>query len=225
MYHPTNQSSRIIFRYFPTLSKRQHEQFDQIEPVYQYWNEKINLISRKDINHIYLKHVLHALSIAKVVTFKADTCVLDVGTGGGFPGIPLAIMFPQTRFYLVDSIGKKIRTVQNIVKTLGLTNVLLQQIRAEHIEGTYDFVLGRAVANLTTFYKWIRHAIACHAQHSIPNGVMYLKGEDDTLISLPHQIYTLRDFFNEPFFAAKQLVYIPHINNHHKSDSISGATA
>ena len=117
MYHPTNQSSRIIFRYFPTLSKRQHEQFDQIEPVYQYWNEKINLISRKDINHIYLKHVLHALSIAKVVTFKADTCVLYVGTGGGFPGIPLAIMFPECHFHLVDSIGKKIKVVQILNST------------------------------------------------------------------------------------------------------------
>jgi 16S rRNA (guanine527-N7)-methyltransferase len=203
-------SSTIIFRYFDTLSAKQREQFEQIGPIYKRWNEKLNLVSRKDIQHIYLKHVLHALSIAKVASFEPDTQVLDVGTGGGFPGIPLAIMFPQAQFYLVDSIGKKIRAVRHIAEELGLSNVSTRQIRAENIEGKYDFILGRAVTSLVAFYNWVNNNIACHNRHSIPNGVLYLKGKEPIQISVPYFTYAIRDFFNDSFFETKQLVHLTH---------------
>ena len=203
-------SSAIIFHYFDTLSARQREQFEQIAPIYKRWNEKLNLISRKDIQHIYLRHVLHALSIAKVVSFEPNTQVLDVGTGGGFPGIPLAIMFPQVRFYLVDSIGKKICAVQHIAEELGLANVSTEQIRAENIEGQYDFILGRAVTSLVTFYSWVNNNIACYNRHSIPNGILYLKGKEPIQISVPHFTYAIRDFFHDSFFETKQLVHLVH---------------
>jgi 16S rRNA (guanine527-N7)-methyltransferase len=203
-------SSTIIFHYFDTLSAKQREQFEKIGPIYERWNAKLNLVSRKDMQHIYLKHVLHALSIAKVISFEPNTQVLDVGTGGGFPGIPLAIMFPQVRFYLVDSIGKKVCAVQHITEELGLANVSTQQIRAEDIEGKYDFILGRAVTNLVSFYGWVRNNIACYNRHSIPNGILYLKGEEPIQISVPYSTYAIRDFFNELFFETKQLVHLIH---------------
>ena len=201
-------SATIIFHYFDALSIRQQEQFQQIGPLYTSWNKKLNLISRKDIDHIYLKHVLHALSIAKVITFIPEAHVLDVGTGGGFPGIPLAILFPKTQFHLVDAIGKKVRAVQEIATTLGLHNVSVQQIRAEHITGKYDFVLGRAVTNLGAFYSWVQHNIAPRHRHLIPNGVLYLKGKEPVSLPTTYRTYSIQDFFDEPFFETKQLVYI-----------------
>lgn len=205
-----SMSSAIVFHYFDALSTRQQEQFKQIGPVYKIWNEKLNLVSRKDIHHIYLKHVLHALSIAKVVSFEPNTQVLDVGTGGGFPGIPLAIMFPQTQFYLIDSVGKKISAVQHIAEELGLANVSTHQIRAENMEGTYDFVLGRAVTSLIPFYDWVKNNISCHNRHSIPNGILYLKGKEPIQIPVPHFSYAICDFFGDPFFETKQLVHLIH---------------
>jgi len=205
-----SMSSAIIFHYFRALSIKQQMQFEQIGPVYEAWNRKINLISRNDISHIYLKHVLHSLSIAQIVTFKPDAQVLDVGTGGGFPGIPLAIMFPQTQFYLIDSIGKKIRAVQQIAKELGLTNVFTKQIRAESMEGHYDFVLGRAVTHLISFHGWVKNNISLHNRHSITNGILYLKGQDPIPIPMLHTTYSIIDFFDNPFFETKQLVHLTY---------------
>lgn len=198
----------IVFHHFDALSPRQQEQFRQIAPVYKAWNERLNLISRQDIAHIYLKHVLYALSIAKVVAFKPGTRVLDVGTGGGFPGIPLAIMFPQAQFQLIDSIGKKIQAVQHIAEELGLANVATRQIRAEKVAVQYDFVLGRAVTSLETFYGWVKNNIAGTARHSIPNGILYLKGIATIAMPVQHRTYAICDFFADPFFETKQLVHL-----------------
>jgi 16S rRNA (guanine527-N7)-methyltransferase len=200
--------SDVIFHYFSNLSTKQREQFRQIGPIYTAWNEKLNLISRKDIEHIYLKHVLHALSIAKVVTFKPGTHVLDVGTGGGFPGIPLAIMFPQAQFHLIDSIGKKIYAVQHIAAELGLANVATHQIRVENMKKQYDFILGRAVTSLITFYGWVKKNISCDDRHSIPNGILYLKGKEPIQIPTQYRTYPIHDFFDDPFFATKQLTHL-----------------
>lgn len=200
----------IIFQYFDTLSPQQQAQFKQLAPLYQDWNHKLNLISRQDIDHIYLKHVLHSLCMAQVVSFAPEAQILDVGTGGGFPGIPLAIMFPQTSFHLIDSIGKKVRAVQYIATALGLANVTTQQIRAEQVRQKYDFILGRAVTSLATFYGWVRNNIADHSLHKIPNGILYLKGADKQLeeTGLQHQTYAIGEFFRDPFFDSKQLVHL-----------------
>lgn len=198
----------IIFYYFDNLSTKQREQFKQIGPIYTAWNKKLNLISRKDVEHIYLKHVLHALSIAKVVTFQPGTHVLDVGTGGGFPGIPLAIMFPQVQFHLVDSIGKKIHAVQHIAEELGLANVTTHQIRVENMKKQYDFILGRAVTSLVTFYGWVKNNISFYDRHSIPNGILYLTGKEPIQMPTPHRTYLIHDFFGDSFFATKQLVHL-----------------
>jgi len=205
-----SMSAAIIFHYFDTLSTKQQDQFKKIEPIYKAWNEKLNLVSRNDIHHIYLKHVLHALSIAKVVAFEPGTQVLDVGTGGGFPGIPLAIMFPQAQFHLIDSVGKKINAVQHIAEELGLTNVSTHQIRAENIEGQYDFILGRAVTNLIPFYGWVKNNISFQDRHSIPNGILYLKGKEPIQTSVRHATYAISDFFDDSFFETKQLVHLIH---------------
>lgn len=205
---PTPTVETTIFRYFDGLSSTQRAQFQQLEPVYQAWNEKLNLISRADIAHLYLKHALHALSVAKVVTLQPGTHVLDVGTGGGFPGIPLAILFPTTQFHLIDSIGKKMRAVQHIAQELRLSNVTTAQIRAENVEGKFDFIMGRAVTRLDTFCGWVQDNIAVSAQHSIPNGILYLKGQEPLQTPWKYNSYALRDFFTEPFFATKQLVHL-----------------
>ena len=200
----------LVFQHFIDLSARQQAQFRQIAPLYQTWNNKLNLISRQDIDHLYLKHVLHSLAIAKVVSFEKDTRILDVGTGGGFPGIPLAILFPQAKFHLIDSIGKKVRAVQYIAEALGLTNVTTQQIRAEKVAEKYDFILGRAVTNLVAFYGWVNNKLEERARQAIPNGILYLKGIDTQLEDIPlkHRTYAIHDFFEDPFFETKQLVHL-----------------
>lgn len=201
-------SSTIIFYYFDALSIKQQEQFKQIGAIYKAWNKKLNLVSRNDIHHIYLKHVLHALSIAKVISFKPATQVMDVGTGGGFPGIPLAIMFPKAQFHLIDSVGKKIRAVQHIAEELGLANVTAGQIRAENMTGQYDFILGRAVTRLTAFYGWVKNNISPHDRHSISNGILYLKGNEPIQIPVQNHTYAIRYFFDDPFFETKQLIHL-----------------
>lgn len=200
----------LVFQHFTNLSARQQAQFRQIAPLYQTWNNQLNLISRQDIDHLYLRHVLHSLAIAKVVSFESGARILDVGTGGGFPGIPLAILFPQADFHLIDSIGKKVRAVQHIAEGLELTNVTTQQIRAEKLDGQYDFILGRAVTNLTTFYGWIKNKLVGKTRHDIPNGILYLKGADTQLEDIPlqHRTYAIHDFFEDPFFETKQLVHL-----------------
>jgi 16S rRNA (guanine527-N7)-methyltransferase len=204
----------LIRKYFPQLTTRQYEQFAQLEPLYQDWNSKINLISRKDIDQLYEKHVLHSLGIAKVVPFKPETSLLDVGTGGGFPGIPLAILFPECHFHLVDSIGKKIRVEQEVAQALQLTNVKAEQVRAETIQDdTYDFVISRAVTDLKEFYGWVRNKINKPYQNNLRNGILYLKGGDLTEelkeVKFKYKIYNLSDYFEEPFFETKKIVYVP----------------
>jgi len=207
------QTADVIFHYFPDLSAKQKAQFNELLPVYRDWNEKINVVSRKDIDNLYVNHVLHSLGIAKVVSFSDDASVLDVGTGGGFPGIPLAIMFPNTTFHLVDSIGKKITVVESVARYLELTNVTATQIRAEQVKGHFDFIVSRAVTRLKEFYSWVHRKAKRKSVHSLSNGILYLKGGDleEELAALkkPHQLFVLSDFFNEPFFETKKVVYVP----------------
>lgn len=203
----------IILSYFPDLTDRQKEQFNLLAPLYRDWNEKINVISRKDIDNLYVNHVLHSLAIAKVNRFVPGASVLDVGTGGGFPGIPLAILFPQTHFHLVDSIGKKITVVKNVAEALGLTNVQPEQARAEQLKGEYDFIVSRAVTQLKEFYGWINNRIKNDSVHPLHNGILYLKGGDlaEELADLkkPYQLFDLPDYFKEDFFITKKIVYVP----------------
>lgn len=207
------QTADLIFRYFPDLTNAQKEQFVGLYSLYSEWNEKINVISRKDIENLYVNHVLHSLGIAKVTSFKPGAAILDVGTGGGFPGIPLAILFPDTQFHLVDSIGKKITVVKNVAEGIGLKNVKAEQIRAEQIKGEYDFIVSRAVTRLKEFYGWINRKVKKDSSHSLFNGILYLKGGDldEELAELkrPHQIFALSDYFKEEFFETKKVVYVP----------------
>jgi 16S rRNA (guanine527-N7)-methyltransferase len=203
----------LLFHYFPDLTATQKNQFVSLYDLYKDWNEKINVISRKDIDNLYINHVLHSLAIAKVVSFKPGSKILDVGTGGGFPGIPLAIMFPETQFHLVDSIGKKIKVVKAVAEALGLKNVKAEQIRAEQIRDEYDFVVSRAVTRLEEFYGWVQKKVKKKSIHDLYNGILYLKGGDlnDELAELkkPHQIFELSNYFKEEFFETKKLVYVP----------------
>lgn len=207
------QNSALLFNYFPDLTSHQKEQFTKLQALYSDWNEKINVISRKDIDNLYINHVLHSLGIAKIISFKPGAEILDVGTGGGFPGIPLAIFFPETRFHLVDSIGKKITVVNAVAQSLGLTNVKGEQIRAEQINGEYDFIVSRAVTRLKEFYGWIHRKAKKKSQHELYNGILYLKGGDleEELKELkkPHSLYSLSDYFSEEFFETKKVVYVP----------------
>lgn len=209
-------NSSIIPHYFPGLSEQQREQFDQLHILYTEWNEKINVISRKDIENLYVNHVLHSLGIAKVISFKSGTDILDVGTGGGFPGIPLAILFPEVNFHLVDSIGKKITVVRGVADAIGLKNVKAEQIRAEQLKTEYDFVVSRAVTRLKEFYGWIHKRIKKKSQHELKNGILYLKGgdleEELAEIKRPYHLYNLSDFFTEEFFLTKKVVHVPVSN-------------
>ena len=203
---------KIIQKYFKGLTKEQLKQFTKLEVLYKDWNSKINVISRKDIDELYLRHVLHSLSIAKLISFKDDTCILDVGTGGGFPGIPLAILFPNCRFHLVDSIQKKITVVNNVVKELDLKNVKTSCSRVEAISEKYDFVVSRAVTNMNDFVKWVKYKVNKKSNNIFKNGILYLKGGDlkkelENFKSI--KIYNLSDLFNEDFFKEKKIVYLP----------------
>ncbi|BDC98081.1 16S rRNA (guanine(527)-N(7))-methyltransferase RsmG [Persicobacter psychrovividus] len=202
----------IIFKYFPDLTEKQKEQFTQLKDLYYEWNAQINVISRKDIEELYVRHVLHSLAIAKVMAFRPGADVLDVGTGGGFPGIPLAIMFPEANFHLIDSIGKKITVVQNVAKALGLTNVKAEQVRAEKVKTKYDFVVSRAVTRIKPFFNWIRTHFKEESKHTLFNGILYLKGGDLTEemkeLGRPYDEYQIPDFFSEAFFETKKVIYI-----------------
>jgi 16S rRNA (guanine527-N7)-methyltransferase len=203
----------LLLKYFPQLSDRQKEQFAALPELYADWNSKINVISRKDMDNFVEHHVLHSLAIAKVVQFKTMSDILDVGTGGGFPGIPLAIMFPDANFYLVDSIGKKIKVVQDVAQQLDLQNVRAEQIRAEQVEGDYDFIVSRAVTDLSQFMGWIRGKVSRSLYHKLHNGVLYLKGGDLTQELAPFRkkahLYDISDFFEEPYFETKKVIHIP----------------
>ncbi len=208
-----SENFNLIQKYFSGLSVIQVSRFVQLGSLYVEWNEKINVISRKDIGSLYEKHVLHSLAIAKVIRFSGGTRILDVGTGGGFPGIPLAILFPEVSFHLVDSVGKKIKVVQAVAESLGLTNIVAEQIRAEELAGKYDFVVSRAVTTLPCFVKWIRKNISADHRNAMPNGILYLKGGDLTEELKPFGkrsvVYNLSDFFTEEFYETKKLVYLP----------------
>lgn len=201
-----------ILKHFPNLTEVQQEQFRQLDSLYHDWNEKINVISRKDIDALYTKHVLHSLGIAKIQSFAPGTFVLDVGTGGGFPGIPLAILFPETRFYLIDVIAKKIKVVQAVVDALGLKNVKAEQIRAENVKGDFDFIVSRAVTNMPDFVSWVKTKIKKQHKHELKNGILYLKGGDLTeeLKDFPKAtLYDLANFFEDEFFETKKVVHLP----------------
>lgn len=202
----------IVEHYFRDLSPRKKKQFNQLESLYRNWNEKINVISRKDINELYERHVLHSLSIARLIDFAPGSQILDVGTGGGFPGIPLAILFPKVDFYLIDSIGKKIKVVQEISQALDLKNVEARHQRAQEFKRPIDFVVSRAVTRMEVFVPWIKKNISKKSKHNISNGVLYLKGGDLTeeLKKFPQaQIFALSDFYKEDFFETKKIVYLP----------------
>jgi len=204
--------AQLIFNYFPNLTQQQQDQFIALEALYQDWNLKINVVSRKDIEELYLRHVLHSLAIAKFISFNPGAQVLDVGTGGGFPGIPLAILFPETQFTLVDAIGKKIKVVQEVVDGLGIENVRAIHQRVEEDNNEYDFVVSRAVAAMPTFMRWIKGRIKKVSEHPIKNGVLYLKGGDlgeELQDYRTVQIYSLMDYYKEDFFETKKLVYLP----------------
>lgn len=203
----------IVKKYFPNLSEKQLEQFKLLFPLYTEWNEKINVISRKDIDHVMLHHVLHSLAIAKIIDFRPGTEILDVGTGGGFPGIPLAILFPECQFLLVDSIGKKIKVVEEVAKALGLLNVQAKHARAEDIDQDFEFVVSRAVTRITPFYYWVRKKISPNHFHAMRNGILYLKGGDLTEeleeFGKKHKLFDISTYFEEDFFETKKVLYVP----------------
>lgn len=207
------QGSDLIEAYFPTLTSSQKKQFAALEGLYAEWNEKINVISRKDIDQLYTRHVLHSLGIAKVQPFLPGASILDVGTGGGFPGIPLAILFPETQFLLLDAIGKKISVVKNIAQALGLGNVNAQHQRAEKASGKFDFVVSRAVTRMGPFYQWVQNKVKTESKHSLYNGILYLKGgdleEEMEEAKINYAIYDLSNYFDDPFFETKKVVYVP----------------
>lgn len=202
----------LIKKYFGNLTETQLEQFSKLQELYQDWNLKINVVSRKDIDELYLRHVLHSLGIAKVMEFQPGANVMDVGTGGGLAGVPLAILFPEAQFHLVDSIGKKIKVVNEVVEGLGLENVKTTHGRVEEVDETYDFIVSRAVAQMETFHRWVKNKVKKKENHALKNGILYLKGGDLTeeLANFPKAtIYDLPDFFEEDFFETKKVVHLP----------------
>lgn len=203
---------QLILKYFPDLTEDQIDKFTKLEALYQDWNLKINVVSRKDIDELYLRHVLHSLAIAKVIDFKPNTKILDVGTGGGFPGIPLAILYPECSFHLVDSINKKLNVVREVAAGLGLENIKTTHSRVEEIKDTYDFIVSRAVAAMPTFVHWVKGRVAKKQNHPLKNGIIYLKGGDlsEELQDYPKAtIYTISDFYTEDFFETKKIVHVP----------------
>lgn len=202
----------LIQKYFPHLTDIQLKQFKALQGLYEDWNSQINVISRKDIEALYLRHVLHSLSIAKLIQFKSGAKILDIGTGGGFPGVPLAILFPEVTFHLVDSINKKLKVVNGVADSLGLENIYTTHARAESIQGHYDFIISRAVTNMTDFVGWIKNRVAKKSVHSIKNGVLYLKGGDLAEELKPFTKatqYDLSTYFEEDFFETKKIVHLP----------------
>ncbi len=205
-------TSEIVFKYFTKLTEVQKQQFLQLDALYQDWNQKINVVSRKDIDELYIRHVLHSLGIAKIQKFNEGAQILDVGTGGGFPGIPLAILFPETKFTLVDAIGKKIKVVQEVIDGLGLANVTAHHSRVEDLPGQFDFIVSRAVAAMPTFVHWTKGKIKKDSAHERKNGILYLKGGDLTEELKEYrnaQIFDLPEYFEEDFFETKKVVYLP----------------
>ena len=206
----------MLQKYFPNLTEKQYQQLAMLPDLYADWNEKINVISRKDIENITEKHILHSLAIAKIIQFKPEIKILDVGTGGGFPGIPLAIMFPECEFHLVDSIAKKIKVVSEVSKAIGLTNVKAEQIRAETLKDKYDFVVSRAVTAFPEFLNWVKKNISNQNHNDLSNGILYLKGGDlsDELRGFERQItlFDISSYFSENFFETKQVVYFSNRN-------------
>jgi len=202
----------IILKYFPELNKEQIKQFAQLEELYTFWNAQINVISRKDTDNFYTHHVLHSLGIAKICAFKPGSSILDIGTGGGFPGIPLAILFPETSFVLVDSIGKKIKVVNEVVNTLGLTNVTSHHARAEEIKGDFDFIVSRAVTQMPIFLTWVKGKVKKKSAHTLVNGILYLKGGDlsEEMKPVKHlnREFLLSTIYEEAFFETKKVIYV-----------------
>ena len=203
---------QIIHKYFPDLTEKQIQQFSDLQNLYEHWNAQINVISRKDTDALYTNHVLHSLAIAKVIQFKKGTSILDVGTGGGLPGIPLAILFPEANFLLVDSIGKKIKVVNEVSAALGLTNLRTMHERAENINETFDFAVSRAVTNMADFKKWVKGKFNKSHNNTLNNGILYLKGGDlsEELKGISCQQYNIDDYFQEDFFENKKVVYISY---------------
>jgi len=205
-------TSSILLKYFPGVTPRQQQQFEQLPDLYNFWNNQINVISRKDIDQLYERHVLHSLGIAKVIQFLPGETVLDVGTGGGFPGIPLAILFPETQFFLVDSIGKKIKVVNEVASALGVQNLKAEHLRAEQVNEKFDFVVSRAVTRLKDFYPWVKDKFSKQSKNTLANGILYLKGgdlqEEIAESGLAVQQFHLKDYFEEEFFETKQVIYV-----------------
>ncbi|MEE4198797.1 MAG: 16S rRNA (guanine(527)-N(7))-methyltransferase RsmG [Bacteroidales bacterium] len=203
----------IIKKYFPGLTQKQYKQFESLQAIYSEWNRKINVISRKDIDHLYERHVLHSLAIAKIIAFKPQTKILDAGTGGGFPGIPLAILFPDAHFYLADSIAKKIKVVHEVTRAIELKNINAEQIRAEKIKSNFDFVVSRAVTSLPVFYNWVKGKISATSTNDLSNGIIYLKGGDLTeeikKFKPSVKVLNINHYFEEPFFETKKIIYLP----------------
>lgn len=204
---------QLIQTYFPELGERQVEQFSALESLYLHWNEQINVISRKDTENFYERHVLHSLGIAKIIQFQKESSILDIGTGGGFPGIPLAIMFPECQFTLIDSIGKKIKVVNEVSASLGLKNVKAIHGRADELKSQFDFIISRAVTNIPAFLPWTKNKFRQNSLNTLKNGILYLKGDNviDELDDLKkdYKIYPLKSFFKEDFFETKVVLYIP----------------
>ena len=204
-------TSSLIEKHFPDLTDLQKSQFAQLQGLYEEWNAQINVVSRKDIDLLYERHVLHSLGIAKVIQFKPHTKILDVGTGGGFPGIPLAILFPECSFHLIDSIGKKIKVVKAVSHALNLQNVYAEQVRAEDVKDKFDFIVSRAVTAFPEFYAWVRNKIKITGQNTLLNGILYLKGGDlsEELKEFKSKIkeFPLSNYFDGEFFETKKVIY------------------